>query len=221
MCFSATASFTAGAVLTATGVLTLKKISAPEQRAFAVIPFLFGVQQFAEGFVWLGLTHPEWTEWQRPAAFLFLTFAQVVWPVWVPFSIMKLEQKTSRRKVLLGFTGLGLLVSSYLAYCLFVYPVETDVVGYHIHYTLLFPLALMPFSGIVYFIPTVISPFVSSIKRMPILGIVIWASYLFTKFYYREHVISIWCFIAAIFSVLVYAILVARQREQRQLRLTL
>lgn len=147
--------------------------------------------------------------------YLFLIFAQVVWPVWVPWSILKLEDNPGKIKTLRGFVWLGSLVSGYLAYCLYHYPVQADVIGYHIHYTLNFPLALTPLSGIVYFIPTVISPFFSSSKRMPILGIAILGSYIFTKLYYKEHIISVWCFLAAILSVLVYTVLAVDKEKHR------
>ena len=49
MCFSAVASFGAGSVLCVAGVMTTQKVQSKVQLAFAVIPFLFGVQQFADG----------------------------------------------------------------------------------------------------------------------------------------------------------------------------
>ena len=55
MCFSAAASFTAGAVLTGIGVATLRKVEHPTYYLFASIPLLFAVQQFSEGVLWLTL----------------------------------------------------------------------------------------------------------------------------------------------------------------------
>ena len=53
MCFSANASFIAGATISAIGVVTLKKVKAPSQIVFASIPLIFGVQQLSEGVLWL------------------------------------------------------------------------------------------------------------------------------------------------------------------------
>jgi len=55
MCFSASASFAGGAVLTTIGVASVSKVSDPKQKLFAEIPLLFAFQQFAEGVVWLTL----------------------------------------------------------------------------------------------------------------------------------------------------------------------
>ena len=53
MCFSATASFTAGIVLTVIGVATVKKTQRKTEIPFAMVPLLFGLQQFIEGLLWL------------------------------------------------------------------------------------------------------------------------------------------------------------------------
>ena len=53
MCFSAPASFIAGAVLATVGVVTLRMATRPAQIAFAAIPLLFGIQQLFEGLILL------------------------------------------------------------------------------------------------------------------------------------------------------------------------
>ena len=52
MCFSATASFSAGGVLLGLGMLTLKLASRPRELPFAAIPRLFAIQQLNEGVIW-------------------------------------------------------------------------------------------------------------------------------------------------------------------------
>ncbi len=53
MCFSATASFSAGAFLLGLGTLTLKSARRPRELPFAAIPLLFAIQQLSEGVIWL------------------------------------------------------------------------------------------------------------------------------------------------------------------------
>jgi hypothetical protein len=53
MCFSATASFSAGTVLLGLGALTLKLVRHPRELMFAAIPLLFAIQQWTEGVIWL------------------------------------------------------------------------------------------------------------------------------------------------------------------------
>jgi hypothetical protein len=84
MCFSASASFGAGVVLSAIGVVSIKKNQHKSQFLFASIPLLFAVQQFAEGILWLVLPNPEYASMQKHTTYVFLFFAQFFWPLWVP-----------------------------------------------------------------------------------------------------------------------------------------
>lgn len=203
MCFSATASFGASAILLTIGVIAIKKSANRSERLLACIPLIFCVQQFAEGFVWLGASYPEFYYLKKPATYTFLIFAQVVLPVMVPLSMLQLEKKPAIRKIQRVLLGIGVLISLYLSYCLLFYNVNANIECYHIRYDLDFPLTIIPNSGIFYFIPAVIPPIVSSVKRLRILGSAILLSYIITQIFYKEYLISVWCFFAAIISVLV------------------
>jgi len=207
MCFSAGASFGASVILGTVGIASIRKVQEPSQIPLASIPLLFAVQQFSEGFLWLSLTNPEYASWQQIPAYVFLLFAQIVWPTWVPFSILIIEKDRGRRNLLIIMLGVGVTLSVYLAYCMIFYDIRAQVTAHHIQYTLNFPMRFAWFSGIVYFIPTVLPPFFSSIKRMRILGLTILTSYLVTTLFFHEYIISIWCFFAAILSVIVLSIM--------------
>lgn len=207
MCFSASASFGAGAVLCIAGLITLKKVQSPSQLLFASIPLLFSVQQFTEGFVWLSLTYKEYEIWKFPSTYLFLFFAQVVWPVFVPLAIFQLEKDAKRKKILKILIMMGVAVALYLAFCLFKYPVNAVIESLHISYSLSFPLFFSTLSGIFYFVPTVFPSLISSNKKAPLLGITITASYLYTKIFYQGFLISVWCFFAAVISIIILYIL--------------
>ncbi|MEW5858245.1 MAG: DUF6629 family protein [Cyanobacteriota bacterium] len=58
MCFSATASFTAGTTLSVLGVATLTQIRSRQEVLLGIFPLLFATQQFIEGWVWLTLSQP-------------------------------------------------------------------------------------------------------------------------------------------------------------------
>lgn len=53
MCFSATASFSAGVILLGAGVLAVRAARSPRELPLAAIPLLFSIQQLIEGVVWL------------------------------------------------------------------------------------------------------------------------------------------------------------------------
>ena len=159
MCFSTEASFAASAVLLITGAASIRKVSKPSQLMFASIPIIFGIQQFAEGFLWLALTNVDYSHLQMLSTYTFLFFAQVIWPSWVPISFFFLEQNAKRKKILAAITAVGLTVSFYLSFRLISVDVESRIRGQYIHYNLFFTknLALL---SLIYIIPTVISPLI-------------------------------------------------------------
>lgn len=206
MCFSAEASFAAGAVLSIAGIAAIKKAQTRSEIAFASIPLIFGVQQVTEGFVWLSLLNTAFASWNQPATYIFLAFAQVVWPSWVPFSILLLEKENGRRNALYIMLGIGLIVSFYLALRLLKQDIHSEIIGHHIYYNIGFSTNVIRSLGVMYFISTIIPPFISGIKKMWSLGFSILLSYIVTKLFFENYVISVWCFFAAVISVVVYAI---------------
>lgn len=217
MCFSAEASFTASGLLAVVGVLAIRNVNTPSQIAFACIPFLFSFQQFTEGVLWLALMHKEYAYLAPLCTYIFLIIAQIVWPTWVPLSIMFLEKDPKRKKTLYIILVIGIILSLYLSYCYLVYDVKSEISGHHIKYNLEFPHTqqLLWLSAIFYFIPTVVSTLVSSVKRMQLLGVIILVSALVTRFFTVKYFISIWCFFAAIISILVLLVMIKLHRTTK------
>jgi hypothetical protein len=214
MCFSAEASFSSSAVLGVIGVITVQKVSHPSQLAFACIPFLFSLQQFTEGIVWLSLSNTDFAFLQTFSTYLFLIIAQIVWPTWVPLSILLLEKNEKRKKALHLILGIGIGLSLYLTFCYLFYDVNAEISMHHIKYNLDFPHVkhLLWLSGLFYFIPTVVSTFVSSVKRMHLVGTFILLSCVITLLFTTKYFISIWCFFAAILSMLVLLVIIKLQK---------
>jgi hypothetical protein len=206
MCFSAEASFGAGIMLSTIGVITLRNSQHTSQNLFASIPLIFGAQQVCEGVLWLALSNPAYVALQWPATHIFLFFAQVVWPFWVPFSISRLSCGSRSIKTEKALVAIGALVSIYLAYCLLKYNVEAKIIGKHISYIQQYPKELSRYGGILYIITTIAPPFFSRAKWMWSLGASILISYFITTIFYEEYIVSVWCFFAAIVSGTVYVI---------------
>jgi hypothetical protein len=144
---------------------------------------------------------------QYPLASVPLIFAQGVWPVWVPFSIMLLEDDRQRKRMLSFLTVLGCFLATFLIYYVFLRQATAEIRGHHIHYGLDTPAIFRVFPGTVYIMVTVVSPFVSSVKRMSLLGWSSLSSLLLSVFYFEQALISVWCFFAAIISLVVIFVL--------------
>jgi hypothetical protein len=215
MCFSASASFAAGGVLAVIGMASIKKAPSPAEVVFACIPLIFSVQQISEGFLWLSLTDPGYAGLQQLTAYIFLFFGQVLWPVWIPLSILLIEKENKRKKMLRIFVAIGAAVAVYFAFCLLAYPVEAKLTGHHIAYVQEFPVSTSAFIGIPYLIATITPAFFSGVKRMWILSIVLLASYMISTIFYRDHFVSVWCFFATAISLVVLMIIYETRKVNR------
>lgn len=201
MCFSATASFIAGSALSATGAVTLRKTETKREIPFAAIPLFFGIQQIFEGLVWLSFAFVN-PIWNTVFSHIFVFFAYVLWPVFVPFAIGLLETDISRKKLLEIFQIAGIAVGLYFLYFLFFHPLFSHVVNKSITYSLSVPYGVSAAS--LYVLVTCGSPLFSSRKIINIFGVLVSISFVIAYYFYTVAFASVWCFFSAILSVVIY-----------------
>ena len=156
MCFSAGASFAGGVIISAIGITTIKEVHKPSQLVFACIPFFFGIQQMVEGSLWLSLPDIDYVNIQKIGTYWFLIMAQVLWPTLIPVSVLLMEENKKRKRILYVLLGLGLILSSYYAFCLVFFNVNPMIMGYHIQYISDFPGSLALPAFIVYLTVTML-----------------------------------------------------------------
>jgi hypothetical protein len=216
MCFSAGASFTGGIVITAIGVMTVRKNREPSRLLFASIPLIFGVQQISEGFVWIALQSPGHDLMLSLASYIFLLAAVVLWPFMIPLSVIQMEKSAGRRRILRIFLVIGILTSLYYGTGLLIHDVSPEIISHHIRYTSDFPIQLANLAFVAYLMATLVPLFVSGVRRMWLFGILVTASCLVTGILYKEFLTSVWCFFAALISVVIYWIISEKSPEERQ-----
>ncbi|NVO18655.1 MAG: hypothetical protein HXX13_03095 [Bacteroidetes bacterium] len=207
MCFSPEASFAGGMIISTIGILTVRKVHKPSQLVFACIPLFFGIQQFAEGLLWLAIPDPDFRGLLNPSKYIFLIMADVLWPLIIPVSVLLMEENRKRKSALWIIAGLGLILAGYYIYCMLNFPVTPQIKGYHIQYTNGFPKSLAMIAFALYLLVTITPLFISSIKRTHLLGILMFISCLLTAIFYRQYLTSVWCFFAALISAVIFWIL--------------
>jgi hypothetical protein len=193
-------------VLAGVGAATFARARTAPQTVLSMMPILFAIQQFAEGVLWMSLLHPAWAHWEKAATYGFLFFAQIVWPIYMPLAVLLFENDRQRKKIIMLFSGIGVLLSAYLTYCLYRYPISAAVGSHHIKYQQGFSLASKWYFGLLYFTPTIMAPIVSSIKRLRWLGYLFLASYIVSRILFHFFVVSVWCFFGAVISLVVLLI---------------
>jgi hypothetical protein len=197
------ASFTSGVILSTIGVVAINKVHTPAQTAFASVPLVFGIQQFAEGTVWLALSHPDYAHLQQWGTYAFLFIARVLWPVLMPLAVLMMEKDDRRIRILRVMLGMGAVVGLYYIYCLLFLSVTPQIMDHHIQYISDFPRSTADIVFLIYVIAAIPPLFISSMKRTRLLGLLMLLSCIITGIFYVEYLTSVWCFFAALVSVVV------------------
>lgn len=221
MCFSPEASFTGGIIISAIGILTIKKVHNPSQILFASIPLFFGFQQFAEGSLWLMLRSTENNLFKEISTYVFLIMAKVIWPVLIPLSVLLIEESKRKKKILVALLPFGFILSGYYAFCLLSFTVTPVIEGFHIRYQNDFPESFAMTAFIFYLTATITPLFVSSVKKTHLLGILMAVSCIVTAIFFTQFLTSVWCFFAALISGVILWILTDVKKEFNLERLRL
>ncbi len=202
MCFSAASSFIASAVIGSIGVATLRHVREPRALLFAAVPMLFALHQFTEGFVWLGLDGRIGKVALDHVTFLFMLYAHGVLPFLMPAAVMLMEPPGWRRRAILGLTGIGALVCAWDVYGLVSFPSQ----------------AAIEINSIAYRNPATDDLWISGLYILATCGALLLSTHRVVRAYGLLNVIvltivhivrnyafaSVWCFYAAIMSVMIY-----------------
>jgi hypothetical protein len=207
MCFSATASFAGAALLATLGGWTLKKTSNRTATFLAAIPILFAIQQFSEGIVWLYLSHQNMSPILYSIAMnVFLFFAFLVWPVWIPLSIASVEPIAWRRWMVAFILACGIALACINLIYGWGQRIDAAIVHHSIQYN-----GRAPEQAFAYPLIILLPCFMSSLKKVWIFGVLILFGYIFADYSYTSNFVSVWCFFAALTSLLLYKVLQENQ----------
>ena len=201
MCFSATASFTAGALLLGFGVVTLKSAKQPRERLFAAIPLMFAIQQLSEGVIWLTFS-ADAPLLNTVMTHVYSFFSHVLWPIYLPVAVLMIEPPGGRRRALTALVVAGSAVGVYLLYILVAFPVVSRPTGQHVEYDSphFFVAAVM----MLYLVSTTVSPLLSTLRGVRVFGALALLSFGAAYYFYATWFISVWCFFAALLSAVIY-----------------
>jgi hypothetical protein len=197
MCFSATASFSAGTLLLGIGALTLKEARRPREWPFAAIPLLFAIQQLIEGVIWLTFS-TDTPLLNTLMTHLYSFFSHVLWPVYLPVAVLMIEPPGGHRRTLTALAVAGAVVGLYLLYVLMAFPVVSRPTGQHVEYASphFFAAAVMT----LYLVSTTVSPLLSTLRWVQVFGALALLSFGAAYTFYAMWFISVWCFFAALLS---------------------
>jgi hypothetical protein len=217
MCFAPEADAVVGGIILAVGVDALRHVGSPKQLPLAALPVLFGLHQLTEAFVWWGLQGHVSESIERVAIWIWLLFAFVMLPVLLPIAVDLVESSAMRRRVIGACAGIGLVVAVALGIAIFRGPVNAQIRGHCISYD----VDALRNGGqwtVLYIIAACGALLASSNRALARLGglnlvvtpLLMWLTV--------SGFVSLWCFWAAIASVVIAFHLrrVARTRDPDQ-----
>ncbi len=241
MCFSASASFTAAAVLIPLGLYsthiarTNEALAAkdPDKRMrrgyvpLALVPMFFGIQQLFEGLVWTGIDYGQAGAALQPLTTIssvgFLFFAYCFWMLWIPWCAYSIARENESR-ALAGRLQKVWWVASVLGVG-FILPIlfNPPTVQPALHGRLLYNLSELglwhnfvntePLGELIYWAFIVLPLVFLSDKAVRLFGVLIFVSILLTWITYAATFNSVWCFYCAVLSIMV--IWIVNRQEMR------
>jgi hypothetical protein len=200
MCFSASVSFGAAAILTGTGLATLTRVRALSELPLAAVPLLFAAQQTIEGFLWRVV--PDGPGHTVALATLFTTIALIVWPLLIPIAIALVEREAPRRLAMLLLVPAGIGVAVNYAAILLGRPYRAWPVGHTLTYVNNHPISLVMLG--IYILCTCIPPLLSASRTLMLFGFIAIAGLAISLLAFYESFISVWCFFAALASLTIW-----------------
>jgi len=207
--FFAILNFTLSGAIAIVGILTLRKVSTPNEVVFASLPLLFALHQFTQGFVWLGMDHLIGPRALHMAEDIFVFYAQGFLQFLVPFALWLIEPVGVRKSLIGILTIVGALLMIYTMWGLSLQPTSVSIENNALVY--LNPWTDKLWVALIYVLTTCGSLIISSSIAIQLFGWLnlfgLTAVYLIKPYAFT----SIWCLYAAAVSGLLYFYFVERR----------
>jgi hypothetical protein len=198
MCFSATASFVASTI----GVATLRHVREPRALLFASVPLLYAGHQFCEGLVWLAFHGKLGRVALDHAVLLFMLYALGILPTLMPAAVALMEPPGWRRIAVVGLTLAGAFVCAWNIAGLILFPIHAFVEQSSIAYRNTMTSNMVV--SVVYILATCGALLLSSHRVVRTYGVVNVIGLTIVHLIKGYAFASVWCFYAAILSVMLY-----------------
>lgn len=208
MCFSATASITASALLLPAGFYALKKASniATEYSPIASIPIGFGIQQAMEAGVWAGFSSGD-TGMIHSYSLGFMFFSHFFWLFWVPMSVWYLEQKNIKKDFFLILTIVGFFYGAAMYFPVLINQdwltvrLVNGFISYDDTRLIYDPILSRDQMRLIYAIIVLVALLSSTSQYIRYFGLLISVSIVLARLFFDYAFVSIWCYFAAVLSL--------------------
>jgi hypothetical protein len=199
MCFSPTGDLVGGSVVVVIGIDACLHVKGrPEYLAVAALPIVLGLHQIDETFVWWWLQGHVSQSIGHVAMWIYLLFALVVLPTLVPLMFFFVEPRGPRRRRMVPFLLLGVVVSAILLEAMLVGHPSVKLGAYHLAYS----IGLHHGVAIIglYIVATCSPLLLSGFRTVFWFGVANVAAVIALVLLCASGFTSLWCFYAALLS---------------------
>jgi len=201
MCFSAEADIVTGAVVAVAGVDALRHVRHRRELALAGLPLILAGHQLVEAVVWTDLQGRTPPVGSDAAVWLYAAVAFVVLPAYVPWAVRAVEPVDDRRRLMLAFGVLGVVVALVYAGAMDQRAVVASIEGNHISYDTGLSLGSVV-SGL-YMLAACVPLLASSHRRIVVFGVWNIVAVAALVWLAQDGLTSLWCAWAAVTSIVI------------------
>ena len=213
MCFSPGADAVVGGMVVVIGADALRHVREPKQILLASLPVLFGLHQLDEAFVWWGLQGRVAGSIERVSIWAYLLFAFAALPALVPLAVLAVERSPVRRRLIAALAALGIGVGVALGVALFRGSIDAAIDGHHIAYDVSALNQGRELTAL-YVVAACGALVACSYREIAALGVLNLVAVPVLMWLTVSGFVSLWCFWAAIVSVVIDFHLRLRMRRR-------
>jgi hypothetical protein len=202
VCFSPDADAVVGGIVVVIGADALRHVREPKQILLASLPLIFGLHQIDEALVWWGLQGRISESLERFGVWVYVLFALAALPVIVPLAVWAVERSPARRRLIAAFAVLGIAVGVSLAVSIFRGSVNAAIDGRHIAYDVSALHQGRELTAL-YVVAACGALLACSYRDLAALGLLNLVAVPILMWLTVSGFISLWCFWAAIVSVVI------------------
>ena len=214
MCLSPEVDLAAAVVTGVVAVDTFRRNHNPDARLLASIPAIFAFHNVVSALMWWGLLGELSDNIANPATWIYEFIAFVLWPIYVPLAVRKMETNSTRIRIMTAVLALGVINSGWHMWRL----VSGDISAHAHDMFISFNYPTDPtIVGAFYIIATCGVTLFSSHKELVYWGIANALVVAVLGLWTANGLPSLWCWYAALTSVYLNVFIRRHDRQRREL----
>lgn len=171
-----------GVILALMAFATVQRVNHPRYFPFAMIPLILAIEQFCTALIALAVDFPDYDYLKGFFTLFLLILSQIIWPVWIPFALQRMERVWAIRRLLLFFVYLGVLLALFTTWDYIFYEVTVTRDGDDMRFIQKGDSYFQAYGTYLWMSVTLLPTLISYTKRMWIVGLTLALSYAIMRY---------------------------------------